>query len=355
MSERFRLREMEDASCENSYAYDACNNIFQRPNSVSTNPPFVLSTSINPYNLTPGILSLPQLGSQYSLPCNQFPNIPDNIIFPLLLGRYQPYPQQIVNPVQSPIYQSGEPVSLSGAKLCSMQSKPTGILKRDETNHSFRQRAFEMLTRIDHSPPHSKFPSRSASVDLMPASPMIRSSRSCDDMTPADIRRKSVSPGPTKCRSQSVSPVPDRPPIQLPAYLRARLGDEGTGSGKSKKCRRSRTVFTELQLMGLEKRFEKQKYLSTPDRMELADALNLTQLQVKTWYQNRRMKWKKQVLQGGGTEPPTKPKGRPRKIRNENQDSHAIHKEAMEATLNEFCAAKNSLPRALLLQSQTVH
>ena len=65
---------------------------------------------------------------------------------------------------------------------------------------------------------------------------------------------------------------------------------------KPKKCRRSRTVFTELQLMGLERKFEVKKYLSTPDRMELADSLGLTQLQVKTWYQNRRMKWKKQVL-----------------------------------------------------------
>lgn len=33
-----------------------------------------------------------------------------------------------------------------------------------------------------------------------------------------------------------------------------------------KKPRRSRTIFTELQLMGLEKKFQKQKYLSTPDR-----------------------------------------------------------------------------------------
>ena len=64
---------------------------------------------------------------------------------------------------------------------------------------------------------------------------------------------------------------------------------------KIKKCRRSRTVFTELQLMGLEQKFEEKKYLSTPDRMELADSLGLSQLQVKTWYQNRRMKWKKQV------------------------------------------------------------
>jgi len=61
------------------------------------------------------------------------------------------------------------------------------------------------------------------------------------------------------------------------------------------KCRRSRTVFTELQLLSLERKFETNKYLSTSERTQLAEALNLTQLQVKTWYQNRRMKWKKQV------------------------------------------------------------
>lgn len=56
----------------------------------------------------------------------------------------------------------------------------------------------------------------------------------------------------------------------LPLELQLRGKLEAAGSGepgtKAKKGRRSRTVFTELQLMGLEKRFEKQKYLSTPDR-----------------------------------------------------------------------------------------
>ncbi|KAM8816580.1 homeobox protein BarH-like 2 [Rhynchonycteris naso] len=98
-------------------------------------------------------------------------------------------------------------------------------------------------------------------------------------------------------------------------------GGEALGSSESeteqltprqKKPRRSRTIFTELQLMGLEKKFQKQKYLSTPDRLDLAQSLGLTQLQVKTWYQNRRMKWKKMVLKGG-QEAPTKPKGRPKK------------------------------------------
>ncbi|KAG5835693.1 homeobox protein BarH-like 1 [Anguilla rostrata] len=101
--------------------------------------------------------------------------------------------------------------------------------------------------------------------------------------------------------------------LPLDLHLRSKLDPGGDGGNKSKKGRRSRTVFTELQLMGLEKRFEKQKYLSTPDRIDLAESLGLSQLQVKTWYQNRRMKWKKIVLQGGGLESPTKPKGRPKK------------------------------------------
>lgn len=101
--------------------------------------------------------------------------------------------------------------------------------------------------------------------------------------------------------------------LPLDLHLRGKLEHGGADGGKTKKGRRSRTVFTELQLMGLEKRFEKQKYLSTPDRIDLAESLGLSQLQVKTWYQNRRMKWKKIVLQGGGLESPTKPKGRPKK------------------------------------------
>ncbi|KAL2299606.1 hypothetical protein Nmel_012449 [Mimus melanotis] len=103
------------------------------------------------------------------------------------------------------------------------------------------------------------------------------------------------------------------PHLPLELHLRGKLEPGPPEPGKAKKGRRSRTVFTELQLMGLEKRFEKQKYLSTPDRIDLAESLGLSQLQVKTWYQNRRMKWKKIVLQGGGLESPTKPKGRPKK------------------------------------------
>lgn len=59
-------------------------------------------------------------------------------------------------------------------------------------------------------------------------------------------------------------------------------------NGLSKKQRKARTAFTDHQLQTLEKSFERQKYLSVQDRMELANKLNLSDTQVKTWYQNRR-------------------------------------------------------------------
>ena len=55
-----------------------------------------------------------------------------------------------------------------------------------------------------------------------------------------------------------------------------------------KKQRKARTAFSDHQLQTLENNFERQKYLSVQDRMELAAKLNLTDTQVKTWYQNRR-------------------------------------------------------------------
>ncbi|XP_052222795.1 homeobox protein ceh-30-like [Dreissena polymorpha] len=65
-----------------------------------------------------------------------------------------------------------------------------------------------------------------------------------------------------------------------------------------KKPRKARTAFTDHQLNSLEKSFERQKYLSVQDRMELAAKLNLSDTQVKTWYQNRRTKWKRQTAVG---------------------------------------------------------
>lgn len=59
-------------------------------------------------------------------------------------------------------------------------------------------------------------------------------------------------------------------------------------SKTGRKPRRRRTAFTHAQLAFLERKFRCQKYLSVADRSDVADSLNLSETQVKTWYQNRR-------------------------------------------------------------------
>ncbi|XP_065641119.1 homeobox protein Hox-C3a-like isoform X1 [Hydra vulgaris] len=68
--------------------------------------------------------------------------------------------------------------------------------------------------------------------------------------------------------------------------------------------KKPRILFSQSQVMELEKKFKDQKYLSASERDQIANKLNLTPTQVKIWFQNKRYKCKKQTIESRTRPPP---------------------------------------------------
>ncbi|XP_074847751.1 homeobox protein notochord-like [Carettochelys insculpta] len=92
------------------------------------------------------------------------------------------------------------------------------------------------------------------------------------------------------------APAAWRAPLGAPGFLLASCCFPGLRA-KAGKAKRVRTIFTSEQLARLEKEFARQQYMVGAERCLLAAALHLTEEQVKVWFQNRRIKWRKQSLE----------------------------------------------------------
>ncbi|XP_050298209.1 H2.0-like homeobox protein [Anthonomus grandis grandis] len=91
---------------------------------------------------------------------------------------------------------------------------------------------------------------------------------------------------------QPIKPFATRPAPRLNIPAGSTSPPSTMGTNTKRKRSWSRAVFSNLQRKGLERRFQLQKYITKPDRRQLAATLGLTDAQVKVWFQNRRMKWR---------------------------------------------------------------
>uniref|UniRef100_A0A3B4E8I5 H6 family homeobox 2 n=1 Tax=Pygocentrus nattereri TaxID=42514 RepID=A0A3B4E8I5_PYGNA len=101
----------------------------------------------------------------------------------------------------------------------------------------------------------------------------------------------SIQPGVEEKQRMPLGTSDQEGPAISPVHKRSGAEAERCSPAKKK----TRTVFSRSQVFQLESAFDTKRYLSSSERACLASSLHLTETQVKTWFQNRRNKWKRQL------------------------------------------------------------
>ncbi|XP_072509780.1 homeobox protein NANOG [Notamacropus eugenii] len=111
-----------------------------------------------------------------------------------------------------------------------------------------------------------------------------------------------ISPAPSSSMDMFIQDIPDSATSptsnNLSSQNKAKI-HQGKEDQSLVKKPKMRTVFSQAQLNVLSSRFVEQKYLSPQQIRNVAENLNLTYKQVKTWFQNQRMKskrWQKDTM-----------------------------------------------------------
>ncbi|XP_064644309.1 homeobox protein rough-like [Lineus longissimus] len=183
----------------------------------------------------------------------------------------------ITSPMQgpsTPLLNNTMPNSSPGLSQLStpLQGNPLGSLVT--TSSEGRLSAFTTITPTHNSQSTNKF---------MDSGSFGIHSRTQLSMDPLRSQANNLSMYPTQSMFGGLSEFSLTPGFGL--FPRRRR--------KENRPRRQRTTFTSEQTLKLELEYHRTEYITRPRRFELAEMLNLTETQIKIWFQNRRAKDKR--------------------------------------------------------------